>query len=722
MNLSTLPFPLPNELQTLFGEYAATHKEIDPAGVIHYVAEKDSSGHKLVSLLQAVSAQTFANSDIWLTKTIERLDSASSSLSTNDQKIAEQIGSGFKKRKREEMLSPLYEACRDGTHEDVKLFLEAGADIKQRNGPNNETALHTAARNGHLECVQLLLTKKPDLNALTKSGETALYLALKGNHAAVAQLLLAADAHASLRNGPNSETSLHVAIEKGMCEMTQLLIAHKSDRNAQTKAGFSPLYLALLKGELEIAKDLLEAGVNVNLRNGPEYETALHVAARLGQCAMVILLLDQKSERDPVTKAGQRPIVLAQLAGHLDVVQILVEAGAQIDKAIMSQAKAELVMGPGIQNPGINACFMNATLQALRMCPPFRTFLKAQKAPLDELHASQKSLLWKELAISLSLYPGPFSATPTQDLREAYLIQALSDLKLPPELSQNALSLLSCTQDVRKKALGTFILASVSELMERLDNKKAESVDGDTMLALRHMMTIAGFPAVTPTSQEDAQEFMLYLLDILNAPSFHTKTAIQHELDFPVPPLEQQKEKRTCLLVTVSEAAKGQTLEQLITSNVIMEEIEKKAILHSESLKATEQQMASILKLPDIKEASTLQTISFKNDDIPLFLPISIKRYVKRAGSIQKVATSFPLSKKLNIPLDDDQTTPAQFTITSCVVHDGASPTSGHYRSYALIDEVWVEFNDTQVLLRKDKDAVESDIATNGYLFLYKKN
>lgn len=820
---------LPVEIISHFVDYTKTHKEIEPLAAMQHVLEQDASGQKLISLFETVLSEAekrdFPQAEIWLSKTIERVDiikkmGASDSLKKLEQ-IHERASVLLKKRKppqlqeeattkkaKTENLTPLYEACFIGSFEEVKLFLDAGADVNQRNGDNQETALHVAARNGHKACIELLHKKKADLNAFTKSGETALYIALKANQAEAALALIAFGAHTSLRNGPNSETSLHAVVMGQMRDMVKPLIDSKSDRNAQTKASQSPLYIALILGELGIARQLLQAGVHVNQRNGLDYETPLHVAARLGQEEIVQWLVERGAERDPVTRSGETPLFMAFFAKHFGVVQTLLQAKANANakngpegKAILHLAaendlvswiqvladlKADLniqtntrksaiqlaaeqqkqaaidtllslgakveekkvvraaspppFLGSGIQNPQINACFMNATIQALRSCTPFCSFLEARRATLKpvgkddlrsllSLSAAHRCTLWKEMAIALRLYPRTkeeslFPADTPIEQRQAYLTTTLATLSLAPEQLQSLASLLTCKTEERLSALNDLVYESLLEIIDKLQ-KRTDALDAETIQTLRHMACVAGFPVQKPTSQEDAQEFLLYLLELLKAPNFDTKTSIEHELGFQVPSLNLQKGKRRCLILPVSEAPKGTTLEQLVTSNIIQEEIDKKAILQSESLEATDQEMDAILKLPDIKRANTLQSISLKKEDLPNFLPVSLVRYVRKDNATHKVTTALPLSATLTIALTDEANQFASYCIASVVVHDGASPHSGHYRSYAL-QEVegsyeWVEYNDSKITLRKDKEAVLQDIAHNGYLFFYKR-
>ena len=100
------------------------------------------------------------------------------------------------------------------------------------------------------------------------------------------------------------------------------------------------LALATKSDSVAIVNLLLRAGVDVNHRdeNG---ETALHVAARFGHVECAGALLDatsgQKADIDiPENTFGWTPLFIASVDGHLRIVELLIDARADLDRVDLS--------------------------------------------------------------------------------------------------------------------------------------------------------------------------------------------------------------------------------------------------------------------------------------------------------------------------------------------------------------------------------------------------
>ena len=61
-------------------------------------------------------------------------------------------------------------------------------------------------------------------------------------------------------------TPLMLAVERGQISVVRSLLKQGADVNAKHPAGFTALMLAAQKGNLAIVKDLLSAGANPNVR------------------------------------------------------------------------------------------------------------------------------------------------------------------------------------------------------------------------------------------------------------------------------------------------------------------------------------------------------------------------------------------------------------------------------------------------------------------------
>ncbi len=87
------------------------------------------------------------------------------------------------------------------------------------------------------------------------------------------------------------------------------------------------LFLAARFGQVEVAKVLIEHGVDVNAKNGLDW-TPLHVAAGTGQAVVAKILIEHGADVNAKHKFGWVPLYHAH---DLNIIEILEEAGARWD-------------------------------------------------------------------------------------------------------------------------------------------------------------------------------------------------------------------------------------------------------------------------------------------------------------------------------------------------------------------------------------------------------
>lgn len=86
---------------------------------------------------------------------------------------------------------------------------------------------------------------------------------------------------------------------------------------------------AATRGDVEAARRLLEAGVNINARD--RYgQTALMLAAHRGHVALVELLVEKGADLNVTAKYRLSALMLAVVAGHVEIARQLVRAGADV--------------------------------------------------------------------------------------------------------------------------------------------------------------------------------------------------------------------------------------------------------------------------------------------------------------------------------------------------------------------------------------------------------
>lgn len=142
---------------------------------------------------------------------------------------------------------------------------------------------------------------------------------------------------------------LHLSVSGGHYRTTKALLlaedwhgesedSHAVRRNVE-KSG-AALTLATKNNFYMIVKLLVDAGINVNYQDD-QGETALHIAARFGYEDCTKSLLEgsetQKADIELTEKTyGWTPLFIACVDGHLPIVELLLEAGAETNKADLS--------------------------------------------------------------------------------------------------------------------------------------------------------------------------------------------------------------------------------------------------------------------------------------------------------------------------------------------------------------------------------------------------
>src|SRR6266508_1780947 len=117
------------------------------------------------------------------------------------------------------------------------------------------------------------------------------------------------------------KTPLWLAVENGLLEMTQLLIAHRAASDIADQAGNSLLHLAidnclntydsLREHCIKIVNFLLSSGIDINTTNGKGF-SCLHNAAILGDREMVLFLLETGTDVNVVTHDGKTVLAIAK--------------------------------------------------------------------------------------------------------------------------------------------------------------------------------------------------------------------------------------------------------------------------------------------------------------------------------------------------------------------------------------------------------------------------
>jgi len=193
--------------------------------------------------------------------------------------------------------SPLSEAATSGNAELVKALLDAGADAKALATPDGETVLMSAARSGNLDAVRMLLDRGADVNARERyKGQTALMWAAAERHAPIVKLLLERGADWKIRSFDR--------------ETKPPRLSAASSISPIPRGGFTALMFAAREGDLESARLMLDAGVDINLGD-VDSATPLVAAIMNKQYTLAKFLIDRGADVNVVEANGRTALYAA---------------------------------------------------------------------------------------------------------------------------------------------------------------------------------------------------------------------------------------------------------------------------------------------------------------------------------------------------------------------------------------------------------------------------
>lgn len=234
----------------------------------------------------------------------------------------------------------------------LRALVQKKADVNAPDG-DGTTALHWASYRDDLESVELLIRAGANVNAANDLGATPLWNASLNAGAPLVKTLLQAGANPNLALLPG-ETPLMVASRSGKADVAALLLQNGANANAHAARGQTALMWAASQRHPDVVKVLLAHGAELRARSDvwnemmavpphglPLYnrviphggDTALLFAARAGDLTSAKLLIAAGADVNDADAWGVSATTLAAHAGFPEIVELLLERGANPNAA-----------------------------------------------------------------------------------------------------------------------------------------------------------------------------------------------------------------------------------------------------------------------------------------------------------------------------------------------------------------------------------------------------
>ena len=148
---------------------------------------------------------------------------------------------------------------------------------------------------------------------------------------------------ALLLSGPQSESPVADAAQRGDLATVRVLLRSGADVNAAQNSGMSALHWAAQQNDAPVIEILLYAGANTEATTRLGGYTPLHLAGRAGHAPALDALLSGGAEVDVFTTTGATALHFAASSGHAVAIETLIRHGANINVTTQSDAQTPLM-------------------------------------------------------------------------------------------------------------------------------------------------------------------------------------------------------------------------------------------------------------------------------------------------------------------------------------------------------------------------------------------
>ena len=250
-------------------------------------------------------------------------------------KLFLQHGASVKSKESKYGDTPLHQAVLSNSETTVELLIDADPGVLDACDDRGRTPLYYAAQLGHSTVVQLLVNHGADVEKHCKKNLSPLHVACYYGHSSSLKILLDRGANPNSARMEKSLTPLLTACRGGHISCVELLLDNpRTDADCKTTGNWDPMHCAASHGHLHVVKLLISRGMSSGLTS-PEKWTALHFCSAKSHVDTIRYILEHDNlghDINAQSSSGYTALHEAARGGSLDIVKLLIEHGAEIDR------------------------------------------------------------------------------------------------------------------------------------------------------------------------------------------------------------------------------------------------------------------------------------------------------------------------------------------------------------------------------------------------------
>lgn len=224
------------------------------------------------------------------------------------------------------------------------FLFDFGSDVNQLDAVGRPL-LSVSAMMGNADLVDLLIARGVKVEpGVLVDGMTPLLYGAHFDNRRIVEALLRANANVNALD-KNGHCVLTKVLHKKNLPLAHHILTYKPILNITGDDGCNPLEVAVTLGDQSLVEKMIQQGANVNYVNSKGWTPLMCAIKANAPLGIIKLLLDSGAKPNVKTKTGESPMSLAIQIGRQDIVNLLLERGANNEPITTEPTKPTPISG-----------------------------------------------------------------------------------------------------------------------------------------------------------------------------------------------------------------------------------------------------------------------------------------------------------------------------------------------------------------------------------------